>query len=334
MSDINTKDYLADIKIHNFSEDMSIYEAAMETCLLAESNWTYIVESTALDEYASYEHAINKGEIKEDALREADEENKVNFKEKVKASIKKIGSYLYGLFSKFVAALGNLFTKHQFLVSPEAADREKNGLSKLGDNNKVEGFLVNGANIISTLEKSFKDAVAFVTTTLDNPNNVENFGDTLRGKFVGTGAVSNEDFKNQLWNKMGKSQEYTIDNSVLDQARNNFKDTKVYKASAKSMYDEVQTAINGTIRVIDAKNGDDAAKAAKLGHEAMGIISKANGIILSALNADYTTAAKILLKCYNAGGGKTVATTNNDETKQESTSYTTESIEFLFGVTV
>ena len=47
------KDYLSDIQVHNFDEGMSLFECAMETCLLAESNWAYIVESTALAEYES-----------------------------------------------------------------------------------------------------------------------------------------------------------------------------------------------------------------------------------------------------------------------------------------
>lgn len=337
-----TRDYLANVEVHQFSEEMSIFESAMETCLLAESNWAYIVESTALNEYNTYEAAINRGELVEDAFREADEANSGNFVDKVKASFKKIGSFFYGLFAKFINGIRSFFGKNNFLVSPDAVKREEAGLKKLGNNVQIEGFMIN-QNIISTIENSYKSACEFIKSTIKP---VDNFGDTVRGKIVGTNSVASDEFKSKLMDKIGESKTYTINSGTLKIAQSNFSTAKVYSAAAKGLFEESKTAINNCINTIDATNksidrnamsstSDNLAALAKLYHEGVGILAKANGIILSALNADYTTCAKILLKCYNAGGGKEQQQNNesdkNKKAVNDAASFTTESIESIFG---
>lgn len=335
MENIEVKDFLADIKIHNFNEEMSLYECAVETCLLAEANWTYILESTAFDEFTSYEKAINRGEIVEDALKEADENNKSNLKAKAVESFKKIASYLYGLYVKFIKALGDLLTRNQFLIAKDAEEREAEGLKKL-EGASVSGAMLKSKDTIDVIERGY-DAAALMIEDLTEPE--ENFGDKLRGAIIGSGPVKSEEFRQSLVDVLLENKEWSITADLLKSAQASVEYFKIQKAAAKSLYERSKTAINNVIRnvdafnkTVDAKKGETSVAVVQQAHAGLGILAKANGIILQALTTDYTTALKVLLKCYNAAGKKDKSVEADAKVVQDSANtFISESIESIFG---
>ena len=276
MENTEVKDFLADIKIHNFNEEMSLYECAVETCLLAEANWTYILESTAFDEFTSYEKAINRGEIVEDALKEADENNKSNLKAKAVESFKKIASYLYGLYVKFIKALGDLLTKNQFLIAKDAEEREAEGLKKL-EGASISGAMLKSKDTIDVIERGY-DAAALMIEDLTEPE--ENFGDKLRGAIIGSGPVKSEEFRQSLVDVLLENKEWSITADLLKSAQASVEYFKIQKAAAKSLYERSKTAINNVIRnvdafnkTVDAKKGETSVAVVQQAHAGLGILA-------------------------------------------------------------
>lgn len=288
MSKENTIDYLENIQIHQFPEDMSIYEAALETCLLAEANWAYIVESTITDEYKSYEAAILKEE--ETSLTPADDtaddkKTKNAFFEKCKEAMKKIASYISGLFSKFVVAMGNLFHKNAFLTSREAQAKMEAGLKNIENNSEAnksfEGFILDhGA--LSVLQNNTKGVEELAAKIGRNEflNNLRKIDDVkihldngyeaaYKGLLTDTGMdkviEKNKEAKDSLkknliamlsFNKgmdelKGETIKYSLDNAVYKTCLDNFQNSKFYTTEAKNLYAKSKSTLNTAIASID-----------------------------------------------------------------------------------
>ena len=287
MSKENTIDYLKDIPIHKFPEDMSIYESALETCLLAEANWAYILESTIKDEYESYENIL-KEEKEEETGLSIEEDNvkiKESFFEKCKEAMRKIASYISGLFSKFVVAMGNVLHKNAFLRDRKSQERMQNGLKNIEDAPAEEktfsGFILDhGA--LRVLQNNTKGVNELVKKIGNNEflNNIRDIDDIkvhldngYKAAYIGLLSDNgmkdviekNKDAKNSLKNNLiamlsfnkgldnGKDQElkYTVDESVYKTCLDNFQNSKFYTNEAKSLYKISKSILNIAINSID-----------------------------------------------------------------------------------
>lgn len=297
MSKENTIDYLENIQIHKFPEDMSIYECALETCLFAESNWAYIIESTMEDEYNTYESCIVNGAIKEEAFNEANsDESKETFFNKCIESLKKIGAFIAGLFSKFIVEMGKLFTNNKFLLSAEAEKRMENGLSKLGDlSNDKKSFygIILDSNGFNSLIERLKDVngtikdIGSVSISsrsakdeLESKYSIKSIYKTIIGKEIND---TDKEFKKNIYdllvldkgtsvdsNGVAKDdKKYTFDNTVYKSCLENFKESKNYKSKAKEMYGITKLSINTSIAQINSLKNKEIANADKKLDEAI-----------------------------------------------------------------
>lgn len=335
MSNENKIDYLENIQVHQFPEDMSIYESALETCLLAEANWAYILESTITGEYKAYEYAILNGQDKETAITEADDSSKEGFFNKCIEFMKKVGSYIAGMFSKFIVAMGNLFKNNSFLTSDEAKKRIEKGLKYINsgevyaDERKFKGFILNPSGL-DTLLSHFSEVDKLVKELGDlskfkKSSNVKNADETLDKKYgdkkireIIAGKAKSDDknaFKDaiveQLSNSDKKDNEYIINEEVYKRCFDNFINTKNYTAKAKQFYEISKSTINTaianieTLKKLSSNEGEFSDSFIKSVLSTLNstarILAQTNGIVLTLIKEDYASCCRILLKLYNMG---------------------------------
>ena len=322
------ENYLQDVELHHFDADKSLIECGVEICLMAESNWVNIVESIANNEYDTYCTAVAEGKLNSEALVEAD--GFAGLKEKAVASLKKIAEYLYGLFARAIANITNTITKYKFLTDGEAQAREEKGAEKLAAENATVSGFTKKINIVEDIYGLLGDIELLIDDI--SKNKVENAKVEAYKIFVGNDV---DDFKKELFQRYIENTEIKIDKKLLDSSLETVEKFKSNKIDIKSVFDRVKKIINSSIASVKTmEDKEEAAKIIKQLHELASVVSMASSVALSAISKDFTTACKVVLTCYNAGGKKDKKAEGeavNDAAMIENTATTTESIESIYG---
>ena len=332
MSEI--KDYLVDVKPHEFSEGSTLIECGMEAAYLAEYNWAMVIEEEGLDEYAIFENAISEGAIKEDAILLAEASTK-GLPDKFASKLTHTWSYLEGIFAKFEAELKSTYDRNRFIASKEGRDRIASGAKVLQSQNAVvKGYLITANNGGLKEMKEFYDKFNDINKKLNDI--------ILHGKDkteIDALLKEIDSFKNktEVISKLGREDSWKITTNIVQEAEKNFVNYQSAKASAKALYTYTRGLTNvmianiKSLKKIKGKEVDSFVNDyCKAYNKILACVSILNACYLSMLKQDYNTNCKIILKAYNAGGRALKNVKESEETNTDAVTFTTESIASIF----
>lgn len=332
MSEI--KDYLVDVKYHEFSEESTLIECGMETAFLTEYNWALVVEEEGLSEYDIFENAISNNSIKEDAILLAEASAK-GLPDKFAKKLQHTWSYLEGIFAKFVTELKATYDRNRFLASKEGRDRIALGAKTLqAQGATVHGYLITADNGGLKEMKDFYDKFNDINKKLNDIILKGKDKAELEALLKEVESLKN---KGQVVSKLGREDDWKITANVVENAEKNFINYLSAKKSAKSLYNYTRDLTNvmiSNIKSLKKVNGKEVDSFvndyAKAYNKILACISILNACYLSMLKQDYNTNCKIILKCYNAGGRALKNVKESEITGTDAVTFTTESLSSIF----
>ena len=276
-----TPDYLKDLPLAKFDENMSLLDCGAKGLVLAEAGWLDICESIrnmdALDEGLADITDNAKDKARKAGYKiKAGGTKVVAFLKKILGLLKKIAQNIFGTINKFLTTIAAAIKGNTNITDAEAAKKGLANYEKVNGTLYVKGFMfAEGADKAQTAYKKAMDSVSGTlkkwSQAARDKNQIEktdkytveekqrvltDVRNTLCGGAPSNGDVTSKSFivdmKNHYGKKYSKGDQHAVDGQLLNEAvkavKGGYKDEQKI---ARDAYKTSRETINGFIKECD-----------------------------------------------------------------------------------